>query len=148
MAQYDQSYEARSAGVSPDTGSSIWALGFILLASVLMVTLGTFHILAGLTAVLDDTFYAVRDEYSLGMDVTTWGWVQVIGGAVVALGGFFLLTGNMAARILAVFLAILSATWSFYSIPYYPFWSVVMLVVSVAVIWAVAFHGLGMKDVE
>ena len=148
MAQYEQSYDARSAGASPGIGTSIWALGFILLASVLMVTLGTFHILAGLTAVLDDSFYAVRDNYNLGMDVNTWGWVHMVGGAVIALGGFFLLTGNMAARILAVFLAILSATWSFYSIPYYPFWSVVMLVVSVAVIWAVAFHGLEMKDAE
>ena len=148
MAQYERSYDAQAARQSPDTASSFWALGFILLASVLMVTLGTFHILAGLTAVLDDTFYAVRGEYGLDMDVTTWGWIHMIGGGVVALAGFFLLTGNMAARILAVFLAILSATWSFYSIPYYPFWSVVMLVVSIAVIWAVAFHGLEMKEPE
>jgi len=148
MAQYEKSYDARSAGASRGVESSFWALGFILLASVLMVTLGTFHILAGLTAVLDDTFYVVQGEYALEMDVTTWGWIHVIGGAVVALGGFFLLTGNMAARILAVFLAILSATWSFYSIPYHPIWSSIMLAVSVAVIWAVAFRGLEMKDRE
>jgi hypothetical protein len=148
MAQYERSYNAQPARLSRGEETSFWALGFILLASVLMVTLGTFHILVGLTAVLDDTFYVVRDEYELKIDVTTWGWIHVIGGAVVALAGFFLLTGNLAARILAVFLAILSATWSFYSIPYYPLWSCVMLAVSVAVIWAVAFHGLEMKEPE
>jgi hypothetical protein len=141
MAQYEGSYqrqEVRSTGAGEISG---WAIGFTLFASMLMILMGSFHFISGFVAILDDTFYVVRPGYDLEVDVSTWGWIHMIGGIVVAVAGVGLLTGNLAARIVAVGVALLSAIWNFFSIPYYPVWSIVQIAVAVGVIWALTVHG-------
>jgi hypothetical protein len=139
MAQYEQARgayrEEAGAGVSP------WAVGFVVFAAAMMIMLGIFHAITGLAAILEDSFFVVRQGYDLEIDVTTWGWIHFIGGIVVALAGAFLLTGNILARIVAITIAVLSAIWSFFSIPYYPVWSIVMLALAIGVIWGVASLG-------
>jgi hypothetical protein len=150
MAEYQKSYqqtrgdytEAAGAGVSP------WAVGFVLFAAMMMILLGIFQAIGGLAAVLDDNFYAVRSGYDLKIDVTTWGWIQLVGGIVVALAGVFLLTGNILARIVAITLAVVSIIWSFYSIPYYPVWSILMIAFGIGIIWAVASLGSQVSEAE
>jgi hypothetical protein len=149
MAEYQRSYEqtgayteAAGAGVSP------WAAGFVVFAATMMILLGSFHAIAGLVAVLEDEFYVVRDGYDLKIDVTTWGWIQLVGGIVVALAGAFLLTGNILARILAIAIAVVSIVWSFFSIPYYPVWSIVMIAFGIGVIWGVASLGGKKSEAE
>ena len=39
--------------------------------------------------------------------------------------------------------AVASIVWSFYSIPYYPVWSILVIALDAAVIWALAAHGGG-----
>jgi hypothetical protein len=127
--------EAAGAGVSP------WAVGFVVFAASMMIILGVFHAITGLAAVLNDEFFVVREGYDLKFDVSAWGWIHLIGGIVVALAGAFLLTGNILARLVAITIAVLSAIWSFFSIPYYPVWSIVMLALAIGVIWGVASLG-------
>jgi len=117
-----------------------WAVGLTVFASVLMLMVGFFHIIQGLAAVLDDTFYVVKPNYAFGLDVTTWGWAQMIGGLIVMLAGGFLLTGNILSRILVIAIAVLSAVGSFASIPYYPVWSILLIGLNIAVIWAVTSY--------
>jgi hypothetical protein len=145
----ERSYE--QTGVykeTAETGVSGWAIGFVVFASALMIILGTFHAIAGLAAILNDDFYVVREGYDLKIDVTTWGWIQFIGGIVVALAGVFLLTGNILARITAIAIAVVSVVWSFFSIPYYPVWSIVMIALGIGVIWGVAKAGNFMAEDE
>jgi hypothetical protein len=80
--------------------------------------------------------------------VTTWGWAHFIGGLVFAAAGFYLLSGNLLARIIAVFAAMVSAVGSFWSIPYYPVWNIIILAIDVAVIWAIVAHGHQLKPAE
>jgi len=124
-----------------------WVIGITAFASCMMVLLGTFHALTGLAAILDDKFYVVSKNYVFEFDVTTWGWVQLILGAVVIAAGIFLLSGTLWARIVAIALAILSGVANFVSIPYYPVWSIVTLAASVAVVWTLTVHGreIGME---
>jgi hypothetical protein len=112
---------------------------------MLMMLMGGFHIIAGLAAILDDSFYVVRPGYDLEMDVTTWGWVHLVGGVIVVLAGFGLITGSIVARIITILLAGLSVIWNFYSIPFYPVWSILMIVLAIGVIWALTTHG---RDLE
>ncbi|HSO52537.1 MAG TPA: tryptophan-rich sensory protein, partial [Actinomycetes bacterium] len=46
----------------------------------------------------------------------------------------------------AIFLAVLSAIANFAFIPYYPFWSLLIITLDVFVIWAIAAHGGAMRD--
>jgi hypothetical protein len=141
MAQYEGSYPrdaAQTGGMAEVNG---WAVGFIFFASMLMVLIGSFHFIQGLVAIIDDTFYVVRPGYDLQLDVTAWGWVHMIGGIVLVIAGAGLMTGNVLARIVAIVLATLSVLGSFYSIPYYPVWSIMMIVLGIGVIWALTVHG-------
>src|SRR5687768_1067609 len=142
MEQYAGSYGR--TGSEPGGG----ARGLIYFASSVLVIVGVFHALAGLTALLDDSFYQVTRAYALEADVTTWGWVHMIGGVAFVAAGFFLLSGNLLARIIAVFAAMVSAVGSFWSIPYYPVWNILILALDVGVIWAVVAHGHQLKPAE
>jgi hypothetical protein len=55
--------------------------------------------------------------------------------------GWGLLSGRTWARMVAITLAVLSAIANFLFIPYYPFWSLLIIAVDVFVIWAIAAHG-------
>jgi hypothetical protein len=59
----------------------------------------------------------------------------------VAFAGYGLLSGQTWARVAAITLAVLSAITNFLWLPYYPFWSMLIIAVDIFVIWAVAAHG-------
>ena len=57
------------------------AVGWTTFAGIMMILIGVFHAIAGLSGILKDDFYAVLPNYVLKFDVTTWGWIHLIGGA-------------------------------------------------------------------
>jgi hypothetical protein len=118
-----------------------WGRGFAIFAGVMMITLGIFHALTGLTAILQDKFFVSTPNYLITVDVSAWGWVYLIGGAIVAVAGFFVLSGALWARAIGILLAALSAIVNFLFIPHYPIWSLLMIALDVFVIWALAVHG-------
>ena len=115
--------------------------GLVVFAGVMMILLGIFHALEGLTAILKDQFFVSTPNYLISVDVTTWGWIHLIGGAVVALAGFYVFSGAVWARAIGIVLAALSAIANFLFIPHYPFWSLLMVALDILVIWALARHG-------
>lgn len=118
-----------------------WAVGWTFYAAVMMWLLGGFHAIAGLSAIIRDEFYVVTPEYIFQFDVTTWGWGHLIAGVVVILAGAGLFSGAVWARTVGVVLAVISALVNFAWLPWYPFWSIIMIVASVFVIWALTAHG-------
>jgi hypothetical protein len=63
------------------------AAGFIIFAVIMMIMIGVFQALAGLVAILNNTLYAVTDSYPLRLNTTTWGWIDLIVGLLVAGAG-------------------------------------------------------------
>ena len=74
-----------------------WAIGWTWFAAVVMWIIGAFHAIAGLVALVNDEFYVVTREYIFQFDVTTWGWIHLIGGIVVFVAGIYLLSGQVLA---------------------------------------------------
>jgi hypothetical protein len=126
---------------APGARCSGGAVGLIVFAGVLMLLGGTFQAVQGLVALLNDTFYIVGEEYIFELDVTSWGWVHLILGVVVASAGVGLFQGAVWARTVAVILASLSIVANFLWMPYYPLWSLTIMAFQVFVIWAVTAHG-------
>ncbi len=110
-------------------------------AGVLLAMVGLFHIVQGLVELIDKDFYAVTANWAFRFNVTTWGWLHLIGGLIALLAGFGLFIGNVLARTAAVIIAVLSAVASFMSLPYYPWWSTLIIAFDVLVIWALTAHG-------
>lgn len=124
---------------------STWAVGYEVFAAVMLMLIGAFHAFAGLVALINDEFYVVGKKWVFQFDITTWGWIHLILGIVLVLAGIGVLTGNLAARIVGVIVASLSAIAAFMYLPWYPIWAIVVIAVDIAVIWALTAHG---RDVE
>ena len=122
-----------------------WAVGWTWFAAVMMWIIGAWHAIAGLVALVNDEFYVATREYIFQFDVTTWGWIHLIAGIVVFIGGIYLLSGQVWARTIGVILAIVSILANFAWLPWYPVWSILMIVAGVFVIWALTVHG---RDIE
>jgi hypothetical protein len=118
-----------------------WAIGFTAFASCVMVMLGVFQMMAGLAALFENELYAVTPTYVFKLDVTAWGWIHLLLGILIFAAGLGLFAGQVWARVLGVGLALLSAIATFAYLPYYPFWSVVIIALAIGVIWALTAHG-------
>lgn len=117
------------------------AVGMSVFAGTIMIMIGVMHVFQGLVALINDTFYVAGEEWVFQFDVTTWGWVHLILGAVIALAGFFVFTGAIWARTIGVIMAVVSGIATFAWLPYYPLWGLVVIVLDVFVIWALTAHG-------
>jgi hypothetical protein len=126
--------------------TSGWAAGFTMFAAVIMIMAGVFQALQGLVGIFENEFYVPTRNYLFQFDATTWGWTHLLVGLLVAFAGWGLLSGRTWARVAAITLAVLSAIANFAFIPYYPFWSLLIIALDIFVIWAVAAHGGELRD--
>jgi hypothetical protein len=117
------------------------AVALTATAGIVMVMVGFFHAIQGLVALVNDEFLVVGEDYVFKFDLTTWGWIHLIGGVVVGLAGIALFQGAVWARTVAVIVACVSILASFLWMPYYPLWSMVVIGFDLFVIWAVTAHG-------
>ncbi|MEE2034010.1 DUF7144 family membrane protein [Rhodococcus chondri] len=127
-------------GIDPDrrdVGQGIAAVTSIA-AAALLVTVGVLQLLQGIAAVAKDEVFVIGLEYTYKFDISTWGWVHIVLGIVVALVGAVLFTGATWARVIAIVIAALSLVANFLWLPYYPWWSVLIIALDVVVIWAIA----------
>jgi hypothetical protein len=125
---------------------SSWAVGYEVFAAIMLVLIGAFHALAGIVAIVDDEFLVVGEEYTFKFDVTAWGWIHLILGIVILAAGLAIFTGNALARTVGVVVAVISAIANFMWIPYYPVWSIVIIALDIAIIWALTAHGRDLAD--
>ena len=65
--------DVRASG--PPSGA---AVGWIYFASIMMILIGTFHVIAGVVGIADDSFYVEAREYLFEFDAETWGWIHLI----------------------------------------------------------------------
>jgi hypothetical protein len=128
--------------------TSGWAVGFTIFAAVMMMMAGVWQALAGLIAIFENEFYLTTRNYIFQFDVTAWGWIHLVVGVVVGLTGLALLAGQTWARVVGIVVAVLSAISNFLFIPYYPFWSLLIIAADVFVIWALAAHGREYRELK
>jgi hypothetical protein len=133
---------------SPRRGEDIsgWAVGFTVFAAIMMIMVGVFQALQGLIAIFENEFYVQTRNYLFQFDATTW--IHLVVGLIVAFAGWGLISGQTWARVVGITLAVLSATANFLFIPYYPFWSLLIITLDVFVIWALTAHGRQFKELR
>jgi hypothetical protein len=121
---------------------SAWA-GWVMFGAMMMILLGSFQVIAGLMALLDDGYYVVGPEGLLiDVDYNVWGWVHLGVGVAALAAGFGLLGGAAVwARVLGIVVALVSAIVNFAFLPAYPLWAMMMIAFDVIVVYAIAAHG-------
>ncbi len=126
---------------SPDhrpSAGTAWATGGAIFAGAMLVMIGIFQAIEGLAAIINDDFFVVRGNYTFNLDTTGWGWIHLILGIVVFLVGLGVFAARSWALILGMAVAILSAIANFFFIPYYPFWSILVIAIDVFIVWSLA----------
>ena len=119
-----------------------WAVGGMVFAATMMCLIGTFQAIVGLAAIINDDFFVVTRNYAFDLDISGWGWIHLLLGICVAGSGFLLFAGSRVAGYLAIVLASLSAIANFFFIPYYPFWSILVIAIALWVIWSLSRPGV------
>ena len=126
--------------MSPTSESREIAAGWgTTFAGAMMIIVGLVEFFQGLVAVINgNQFFVTTPNYVFQINVTTWGWIHLILGAVIAVAGLFIFTGNIVARSLGMVLAGLQALANFMWLPYSPLWSIIIIAIDVFIIWSLA----------
>ena len=126
--------------MAKNTNSNAWAC-WTVFASFMMIMIGFFQALVGLTAIIRDEFYVVVPNALISVDVTTWGWVHLLLSILVIFAGYAVMDGKVWGRTVGVLLALGGAVVNLAFIPYYPIWSILLVMINVVVIYALTVHG-------
>ena len=128
-----------SAGPAP-SGGSHWAAGAVVFAAALLLINGVLGILQGASAVAKDKVYLVTARYVYQWDLTGWGWIQIVLGAIALVVGVALLADQSWARWAGVVICALSLVSQFLWLPYYPVWAIVVMAIDIFIIWGLTSH--------
>lgn len=144
-AQSVSNYNTPGGDLSGYVRESAWVV-WVQFAAIMLMLTGSFHVIQGLTALLNKEVYQVGESgLSVSVGYTTWGWVHLVWGAIAILVGVSLLAGRTWARILAVIVAFFSAVGNIAFLHASPVWGAIAIAVDVIVIWAVMVHGGELK---
>jgi hypothetical protein len=113
-----------------------WVVGLSIFAGVMMIVSGVFNAVEGLVALFRNEVYVATIQYVFAFDLTTWGWIHLILGLLVAGAGYGVISGRIWGRVVGIAIALLSMIVNFLFVPYYPVWSLLIIVLNVFVIWA------------
>jgi len=97
---------------------------------------GLLSVFRGIMAIAEDDIFVTTRNYVFEFDLTGWGWIHLVLGAIAVIVSLGLYQAALWARVAGVVIAGLVIITNFLSLPYYPVWSVVMIAMSGFIIWA------------
>jgi hypothetical protein len=118
------------------SGGGVLATGLVSFAAVMLIVGGIMDVFRGIMGIAKDDVFVSTPDYVFQFNLTTWGWIHLILGALAVLIGLGLFQGAPWARVLGVVIAGMMMLAAFASIPYYPVWSIVLIAIYGFVIWA------------
>jgi hypothetical protein len=126
-------------------GTSSW-VGWIAFASLLMLGAGVLHMVQGLVALFDQRYFVVPSRaVVLDLGYTTWGWLHLLVGLVIAAAGVLVLAGTVWARAVGTLVAMVSAVGSMLFAAAHPAYALLTIAIDVVVILALTVHGSEVK---
>jgi hypothetical protein len=106
-----------------------------------MIIIGAFNAIEGLVSLFRHRIFVTNGNGLIVFNYTAWGWILLILGAVQILIGLFVLRGSWIAQLAAIFILILDSIAQISFLTAEPFWSIIVIVLNVIVIWALCVHG-------
>ncbi|MEU5343295.1 MULTISPECIES: hypothetical protein [unclassified Streptomyces] len=127
---------ATHTGHHPQTAGRPWAEGLTVFAAVMLMIAGVLDIFRGIMGIAEDDVFVTTRDYVFAYDLTGWGWIHLILGAVAVIVSLGLFQASLWARVAGVTIAGFIIIANFLSLPYSPVWSIVMIAFSGFIIWA------------
>ena len=119
-------------------GSQTWA-GWVRFAGILMLIIAMIDVFQGLIAIIRSEYYVLSPNQIIVFDTTTWGWITLIWGIVLACAGFGLLSGATWARWFTIVVGSLNfiEQLGFLGSSRYTLWALTGLTLTIIVLYAV-----------
>ena len=114
--------------------------GWLLFSAIMISLVGVLNVIYGIAAVDDARFFIADQKYIIS-ELSTWGWVMLILGALQMAAAVSIIAGGSYGRWFGIATASLNAIAALLSIPAYPFWSLAIFAVDVLIIYGLAAHG-------
>ncbi len=109
--------------------------GWAVFAGALLFIVGSLDALWGLAGILNDEIVFVGGQGVIIADVTTWGWIHLILGSIVAGTGLGLFAGADWARWTAIFFVMINAIAQIVWFPAAPLWAFLIIILDVTIIY-------------
>lgn len=122
--------------------------GWLAFVSIFMLLVGTMHVIFGIAAILQNSWYVYASGSTYVLGSTGLGWSVLIGGILMILTSLLLASGNMAGRVLAGIFATGALLANIALLPVAPVWAVLAIVFDAFILYAVIAHGGEMKHLE
>jgi hypothetical protein len=119
--------------------------GLVLFAAILLFVLGCFNMIQGIAAIANSHVFVAHAHYVFA-NLTTWGWVTAVLGALQFVAAAGVLAANQLFRWFAVAVIGLNAIDQMFFIPAYPFWALIIIAVDVVALYGLCAYG-GREDV-
>ena len=116
--------------------------GWLTFSGVTALLVGGYNALSGIAALSDDeTIAAQASQVLYGIDLTFWGWLWLLVGALQILAGVLVLRRNEWGRALGVTIAGLSALITVFVIFVFPLWAIAVLTLDALVLYGLLTTG-------
>lgn len=126
----------RANGRTAPRDSGAWT-GWVRFGGVVMTIIGGFAVIQGFFALFSPTYVTLTGAGVLLFDLTAWGWLHILLGALVLATGLALVGSAPGwARGTAIVLLALNTIVQLAYMPAYPIWSLVLIVLDIVVIFA------------
>jgi hypothetical protein len=124
-----------------------WA-GWVFFAGLLMIVIGLLDFFQGLIALIRKSYYNLPSDSVVVVNMTTWGWVLLLGGILIALAGWGLLQGRGWARWFTIVLVVLNilAQLGFAGSHDFTLWGLLVLTLNILVLYALTARWAGVKE--
>ena len=106
-----------------------------------LIVIGFVDLLRGIMGIAADDVFVTTPNYVFKFDLTSWGWIHLVLGAMAMAAGAGLFRAARWARVFGVVIAALLVIANFLSLPYYPLWSIVAIAFCAFVIWGLCAVG-------
>jgi hypothetical protein len=128
----------------PGSRDSVYAegrgYGLIIFAGALLLLVGFWNLIYGIAGIANSHVFVANAHYVFG-NLRTWGWITLIFAILLLLAGVGVLMGNQLARWFAVAVVGLNAIEQMFSIPAYPFWSLIIIAMDVVALYGLCAYG-------
>jgi hypothetical protein len=114
--------------------------GWILFAGIMILIAGTMNTIGGIAAIDGAHVYTDNAEYVFS-DLSTWGWVLLVIGAMQLFAAFSIWSGGAYGRWIGVISATLNAMAQLFFIPAFPLWSLAIFSLDILIIYGLVTYG-------
>jgi hypothetical protein len=121
----------------PTAGHSGW----LTYSGILVLIGGVLNVIWGIAAIDKANFFSANAHYVIS-DLSLWGWVALVIGAVLCAAGIGIFNGSRWAIWTGIVFASVNAVVQLLAIPAYPFWALAVFGLELLAVYGLIAYGL------